>query len=44
MTPHIGAGTVDAQREIGREVVRLIESHETGEEAAMVGIAGGVDE
>jgi D-3-phosphoglycerate dehydrogenase len=44
MTPHIGAGTVDAQREIGREVVRLIESHETGGEAAMVGIAGGVDE
>jgi D-3-phosphoglycerate dehydrogenase len=44
MTPHIGAGTVDAQREIGREVIRLIQSHETGGEAAMVGIAGGVDE
>jgi D-3-phosphoglycerate dehydrogenase len=44
MTPHIGAGTVDAQREIGREVVRMIQSHETGGEAAMVGIAGGVDE
>jgi phosphoglycerate dehydrogenase-like enzyme len=45
LTPHIGAGTVDAQREIGREVVRLIESHETGgEEERMVRVAGGVDE
>jgi D-3-phosphoglycerate dehydrogenase len=25
LTPHIGAATVDAQREIGREVVRIIE-------------------
>jgi D-3-phosphoglycerate dehydrogenase len=26
LTPHIGASTLDAQREIGEEVVRLVES------------------
>jgi D-3-phosphoglycerate dehydrogenase len=26
LTPHIGASTVDAQREIGLEIVRIVES------------------
>jgi D-3-phosphoglycerate dehydrogenase len=27
LTPHIGAGTVDAQSEIGREIVRIVEAY-----------------
>jgi phosphoglycerate dehydrogenase-like enzyme len=36
LTPHVGASTVDAQREIGREVVAIVdESSPTGEDSVM---------
>jgi D-3-phosphoglycerate dehydrogenase / 2-oxoglutarate reductase len=45
LTPHIGATTVDAQREIGREVIRLIEGHEAeSRQGRMAQVAGAADE
>lgn len=41
LTPHVGAMTVDAQREIGREVVRIIETFESDRRAERVGEAVG---
>ncbi len=36
LTPHVGASTVDAQREIGREVVAIVDgSSPTGEDSVM---------
>ena len=36
LTPHVGASTVDAQREIGREVVAIVDaSSSTGEDSVM---------
>ena len=45
LTPHIGATTHDAQREIGQEVIRLIENHENESGAGrMAQVAGAADE
>ncbi len=43
LTPHVGAATVDAQREIGREVVRIIEAFETNgrDERVWEAVGGG---
>ncbi len=37
LTPHIGAATVDAQREIGREVVAIVDGAEPAREGSVMG-------